>query len=84
MTTFTRAGIAEGLPTKELDRQASVLLRVDVRTARRYRRGEVGIPGPVTALLGLMGASPSALPAQRSNSTPTAQTRPPGRRGQGG
>lgn len=51
-----KAGIPEGLPTKELDRQASVVLRVDVRTARRYRRGEVTIPGPVGALLELMAA----------------------------
>lgn len=49
-----KAGIPEGLPTKELDRQASVVLRVDVRTARRYRRGEVSIPGPVIALLELL------------------------------
>lgn len=51
-----RAGIPEGLPTKELDRQASLVLRVDVRTARRYRRGEVTIPGPVAALLELLAA----------------------------
>lgn len=51
LTALIGAGITEGLPSKELDRQASVLLRVDVRTARRYRRGEVTIPGPVRALL---------------------------------
>lgn len=51
LTALLSAGIEDGLPTKELDRQASVLLRVDVRTARRYRRGEVTIPGPVRALL---------------------------------
>lgn len=51
-----RAGIAEGLPTKEFDRQAAALLRVDERTARRYRRGEVTIPGPVSALLELLAA----------------------------
>jgi hypothetical protein len=51
LTALTRAGISEGLPTKELDRQAASLLRVDVRTTRRYRRGEVTIPGPVRALL---------------------------------
>jgi hypothetical protein len=51
-----RAGILEDLPTKELDRQASLVLRVDIRTARRYRRGEVSIPGPVTALLGELAA----------------------------
>jgi hypothetical protein len=45
------AGIQQGLPSKEFDRQASAILRVDVRTARRYRRGEVAIPGPVRALL---------------------------------
>ncbi len=50
------AGIPQGLPTKELDRQASVLLRVDVRTARRYRHGEVTVPGPVAALLELLGS----------------------------
>jgi hypothetical protein len=49
-------GIPEGLPSKELDRRASVVLRVDVRTARRYRRGEVSIPGPVVALLELLAA----------------------------
>lgn len=56
LEALIKAGIPEGLPTKELDRQASVLLRVDVRTARRYRRGEVSIPGPVGALLELLAA----------------------------
>lgn len=51
LLALTSAGIAEGLPSKELDRQASAMLSVDVRTARRYRRGEVTIPGPVRALL---------------------------------
>lgn len=51
LSALTKAGIPQGLPSKELDRQASVVLRVDVRTARRYRRGEVSIPGPVKALL---------------------------------
>lgn len=51
-----KTGIPEDLPTKELDRRASEVLRVDVRTARRYRRGEVSIPGPVTALLELLAA----------------------------
>jgi hypothetical protein len=56
LQALIKAGIKEGLPTKELDRQASVVLRVDVRTARRYRRGEVSIPGPVAALLELLAA----------------------------
>lgn len=54
LTALEAAGVAEGLPTKELDRQAAVLLHVDTRTARRYRRGEVTIPGPVRALLDLL------------------------------
>lgn len=56
LEALLKAGIPEGLPTKELDRQASVVLRVDIRTARRYRRGEVSIPGPVGALLELLAA----------------------------
>ncbi len=51
LEALAKAGIANGLPAKELDRQAAALLRVDVRTTRRYRRGEVTIPGPVRALL---------------------------------
>jgi hypothetical protein len=64
------AGVAEGLPTKEFDRQAAVLLRVDTRTARRYRRGEVAIPGPVAALLELLGAR------RRKRSRPLIDTGP--------
>jgi hypothetical protein len=45
------AGIPEGLPVLELDRQAASLLKVDERTARRYRRGEIKIPGPVEVAL---------------------------------
>lgn len=48
------AGIEGGLPTKEMDRRAAELLRVDVRTARRYRRGEVSIPGPARVALELL------------------------------
>jgi len=56
LAALTRVGILDGLPTKELDRRPSVVLRVDIRTARRYRRGEVSIPGPAAALLELLAA----------------------------
>lgn len=45
------AGIPRNLPAHELDRQAAELLKVDDRTARRYRRGETSIPGPVEVAL---------------------------------
>lgn len=44
-------GIARDLSAHELDRQAAALLRIDVRTARRYRREETTIPGPVEVAL---------------------------------
>ena len=53
------AGIPEGLPVLEIDRQAALLLGVGVRTTRRYRRGEY--PVPATARLAL-----KLLAAQRS------------------
>lgn len=54
VAALMRAGIPENLPVLELDRRAAALLRVDERTARRYRNGEVAIPRPVQALLSLL------------------------------
>lgn len=45
------AGVAESLPILEQDREAARLLKINKRTARRYRRGEVIIPGPVAVAL---------------------------------
>lgn len=45
------AGIKEGLPVQEFDRQAALLLQVNERTARRYRTGHTAIPGPVEVAL---------------------------------
>lgn len=47
------AGIPRSLPAHELDRRAAELFKVDERTARRYRRGETAIPGPVKVALKL-------------------------------
>lgn len=44
-------GVPQHLPVLEQDRQAAVLLKIDERTARRYRRGETPIPGPVQVAL---------------------------------
>ena len=63
LSALHKAGITDGLPTKELDRQASVILRVDIRTARRYRRGEVSIPGPVAALLDMLATQRQKRPS---------------------
>jgi hypothetical protein len=38
------AGMEENLSLLEMDRRAAVLLGVDERTTRRYRRGSVTIP----------------------------------------
>lgn len=52
MKALHAAGIPRGLPAHELDRQAAALLKIDERTARRYRRGEgASIPGPVKVAL---------------------------------
>lgn len=51
MKALHSAGIARNLPAHELDREAAALLRIDERTARRYRRGETAIPGPVAVAL---------------------------------
>ncbi len=45
------AGVPADLPLLEQDRRAAEMLRIDIRTARRYRRGEVPIPGPVEVAL---------------------------------
>lgn len=52
------AGIPRSLPAHELDQRAADLLKVDDRTARRYRRGETTIPGPVQVALTLLRCSP--------------------------
>lgn len=49
------AGIAQNLPAGQMDREASALLQIDERTARRYRRGEITIPGPVRVALECLG-----------------------------
>jgi hypothetical protein len=54
MTALSVVGILRNLPAHELDRQAAELLKVDERTARRYRRGEQAIPGPVALALNLL------------------------------
>lgn len=54
MAALYAAGVSKGLPAHELDRQAARLIEVDERTARRYRRGETPIPGPVKVALTLM------------------------------
>ena len=41
----------EALGLTEFDRAAAKLLRVNERTARRYRNGETAIPGPVQVIL---------------------------------
>ena len=51
--TAHRAGIPKGLPSQEFDKQLAVLLKVDERTARRYRLGSSAIPGPVEVALKL-------------------------------
>jgi hypothetical protein len=55
LAALLRAGIAENLPVLEMDRRAARLLRIDERTARRYRNGESPIPGPVQIALKMMG-----------------------------
>ena len=51
MAAVLAAGVPGGLPVNEFDRQAAALLRVDERTARRYRSGASAIPGPVMVAL---------------------------------
>jgi len=50
------AGIPADLPLTEQDALAARLLRVNVRTVRRYRRGETPIPGPVEVALRCLAA----------------------------
>lgn len=45
------AGVSPDLPVLEQDKEVARLLLVDPRTARRYRRGEVWVPGPVQVAL---------------------------------
>lgn len=45
------AGLSRRLSATEFDQEAARLLQVDERTARRYRRGETLIPGPVQVAL---------------------------------
>ena len=45
------AGISRRLPLGELDRRAAALLGIDIRTARRYRRGERRVLAPVQIAL---------------------------------
>ena len=45
------AGIPRGLPVHELDRRAAEMLKINVRTARRYRWGETRIPDLVEVAL---------------------------------
>ncbi len=51
LTALHAAGIPRGLPITEIDRRAAHLLKVHIRTARRYRLGEIKIPGPVQVAL---------------------------------
>lgn len=51
MAALRAAGIERGLPVQELDQRAAALLKIDERTARRYRRDETPIPGPVEVAL---------------------------------
>lgn len=44
-------GISNRLPAREIDRQVAALLKCDERTARRWRLGEIAIPGPVEVAL---------------------------------
>jgi hypothetical protein len=45
------AGLSRSLSFRDLDRQAAALLLVNERTARRYRLGEIDVPGPVEVAL---------------------------------
>ena len=45
------AGVSPDLPVLEQDRRVAKMLLIDPRTARRYRRGEVWVPGPVQVAL---------------------------------
>ena len=45
------SGASRELGVLDLDRYAAVILKIDERTARRYRRGEIPVPGPVEVAL---------------------------------
>lgn len=45
------SGASRDLRKAELDRYAAVILKIDERSARRYRRGEIAVPGPVEVAL---------------------------------
>lgn len=50
------AGAPPDLGVLALDRFAADLLKIDVRTARRYRSGEIRIPGPVEVALNCLSS----------------------------
>lgn len=55
LSALRRLGIrADAGDALRADREAARLLRVDERTARRYRLGETAIPGPVEVALQCM------------------------------
>lgn len=56
MVALYAAGMPDGLPITDIDRWAASRLEIDERTARRYRRGEAPIPGPVRVALAKMAA----------------------------
>lgn len=51
------AGVPREITVTGLDHEAALLLKVDVRTARRYRRGEIQVPGPVQVALRFLAKS---------------------------
>lgn len=57
-----RAGVDVGLPVGKIDREAASLLKIDQRTAQRYRCGEIAIPGPVQVALEALAAVRKAAP----------------------
>lgn len=52
-------GIAREIAVMDLDRAAAALLKIDERTARRYRNGDTIIPGPVQVALHALAAPPA-------------------------
>jgi hypothetical protein len=62
--------------SNEADKQAGKLLKIDERTARRYRLGEIGVPGPVQVALRALGAL-RTLVAIRTDDQPRRGHRSP-------
>lgn len=60
LAALAAAGIDTSLPIGQLDREAASLLEIDERTARRYRRGDITIPGPVRVALECLGRKSGA------------------------